>query len=103
MVAVTRPGSTDKPVLSDFQGRGAEVKAIHFPYNNDGSIDEVISGAQVVISAINWMELDNQKPIIDAIAKNPGKPRFIPCDFGTACIRGIRAMHDEVRTSEPHI
>ena len=94
---MTRPESIEKPVLSAFKNRGAVIKAIASPYSDDGSLQDIIDGADVVISAINYLELQNQRPVIDAIARSPKKSRFIPCDFGTACPHGIRAMHDEVR------
>jgi hypothetical protein len=49
-----------------------------------------------LISLVTAEAIMDQKNIFKA-AKKVGVKRIVPCDFGTACPPGVRALHDNVR------
>jgi len=55
---------------------------------------EVLSGADVVISAVTSELIPQQKSLF-AAAKVAGVKRVVPCDFGTPGVRGVRELTDE--------
>jgi hypothetical protein len=56
---------------------------------------KVLTGIDVVISCIYWLNLDDQVPLIKA-AKLAGVKRFVPCNFGTPAPRGVMKLMDHV-------
>jgi len=93
-----RPASKDKPAVTELQGRGAQVRLVDLETADVNSLKEALAGMDTVICALTWDKLQLQWNIIDA-AKAVGVKRFVPSDWGTPCVRGVRGMYDEVGIS----
>lgn len=52
----------------------------------------------IVISALEWTQIGVQTSVIKA-AEIAGVKRIIPCDWGTACVPGVRYLFDQVCNS----
>lgn len=63
--------------------------------SNVDQIAELLDGVDTVISTIFVTQIHLQKTLADA-SKKAGVKRFVPCDWGPACVRGVRKMFDEV-------
>ncbi|OJJ07896.1 hypothetical protein ASPVEDRAFT_142834 [Aspergillus versicolor CBS 583.65] len=77
--ALTRPESVSKPINEDLKSRGVEI----VPVNLSGPLDkliEVLSGVDVVISAIFFGSLGDEIPLANA-AKAAGVKRFVQSAF----------------------
>lgn len=61
-----------------------------------------MTGIDVVVSGIYWLNLDDQLPLIQA-AKVAGVKRFVPCNFGTPAPRGVMKLLDHVRIYAPGV
>ena len=96
MVAGVRPSSASKPAVSELKSRGVEIRLLDLENGPAEEREKALLGVDIVISTIEWTQLHLQKPLIDA-AKKAGVKRFIPCDWGTSCVRGVRKVYDEVR------
>ena len=96
MVAGVRPSSASKPEVEALKSRGVEVRIIDLENWTVDQIAEALKGVDTVISTLYFGAISLQKPLVDA-AKKAGVKRFVPDDWGTACVRGVRKMHDDVR------
>ncbi|KAL5521725.1 hypothetical protein ACEPAF_2473 [Sanghuangporus sanghuang] len=94
IIAGTRPSSPTKPETSPLKSRGIEVRALDLENWSVDQVAERLRGADTVISAIFELQLQLQRPLADA-CKKAGVKRLIPCDWGPACMRGVRRMLDE--------
>lgn len=77
--ALTRPESVSKPINEDLKNRGVDI----VPVNLSGPLDkliEVLSGVDVVISAIFFGSLEDEIPLANA-AKAAGVKRFVQSAF----------------------
>ncbi|KAF5343074.1 hypothetical protein D9758_011145 [Tetrapyrgos nigripes] len=88
-----RPSSLDKPSTVDLRQKGAIIIPFDLVGSTANELQELITGADTVISAIVWEQLHQQYKMVD-VAKKVGVKRFVPCDFGTAGRRGVRKLHD---------
>ena len=61
-------------------------------------IAENLKGVDTVISTLVYSQLELQRPLIHA-AKKAGVRRFVPDDWATPCVRGVRAFYDQVSSS----
>ena len=59
-------------------------------------LQEILKGADIVISTVPPPLLEAQTKIVDA-AKAVGVKRFVPDDFGTEAPKGVLRLHDRVR------
>lgn len=57
-------------------------------------VDE-LRGVQAVISTLNPFETELQKALAKA-SKDADVVRFVPSDWGTACVPGVMQIHDVV-------
>ncbi|KAL1714971.1 hypothetical protein EV715DRAFT_208547 [Schizophyllum commune] len=83
-----------KPVVVDFQERGAEV-LVH-PDPTKASHDELVAlftGADIVVSALTAYLLDAQRPLF-AAAKDAGVKRVVPCDWSSHAPPGAMLLQD---------
>ena len=62
-------------------------------------IAEHVKGVDTAISTLVFTQLELQRPLIHA-AKKAGVQRFVPDDWATPCVRGVRAFYDQVSFSE---
>ena len=94
MVVSTRPTSASSPKVSQLKALGAAIRvaSLEAPYEG---LDDAVKGTDIVISAVEARHLDAQMPLIDA-AKRAKVKRFIPCDWGTPCVKGVRTVFDQV-------
>ncbi|KAL1694006.1 hypothetical protein GGG16DRAFT_88029 [Schizophyllum commune] len=86
--------SASKPVVVDFQERGAEV-LVH-PDLTKASHDELVAlftGADIVVSALTAYLLDTQRPLF-AAAKDAGVKRVVPCDWSSHAPPGAMLLQD---------
>lgn len=83
--------------MSALQAKGVEIRAADIVSDSTEQLVEVLSGADVVISAVTSELIPQQKSLF-AAAKMAGVKRVVPCDFGTPGVRGVRELTDEVRT-----
>ena len=60
-------------------------------------LDQLFSGSDIVISTVKSEALLDQKILVDA-AKRANVKRFIPSDFGIACVPGVVDVHDEAKS-----
>ncbi|KXJ89849.1 hypothetical protein Micbo1qcDRAFT_149681 [Microdochium bolleyi] len=110
ITALTRPSSVDKPENLELQKRGIKVVpldlsaiaaaykapapgSVFSPASADPELVRILTGADVVISAIYYLNLEDQIPLANA-AKAAGVGRFVPCNFGTVGPRGVMALAD---------
>jgi len=94
VVAAVRPSSVSKPAVEALKARGVEIRLLDLEHPLPEQLVDVLRGVDTVISTILWTQLQLQKPLIEA-SKKAGVKRFIPCDWGTACVRGVRKLYDE--------
>lgn len=78
--------------------RGAEIRIVDLESESTEQLQEHLKGVDTVISAISWTYFSSQKPLIRA-SKEAGVKRFIPCDWGTPCTRGLAWVFDLVSFS----
>ena len=95
VVAGVRSSSASKPAVSELKSRGVEIRLLDLENGQAEDRVKALQGVDTVITTIAWTQLQSQKPLIDA-AKEAGVRRFIPCDWGTTCARGVRKVYDEV-------
>ena len=81
--------------MSDLKSRGAEIRVIDLETSSVDQISEHLKDVHTVISALVWSQLDLQKPLIHA-SKKAGVKRFVPDDWATPCVRGVREYYDQV-------
>lgn len=55
-----------------------------------------LTGIDVLISCIRWVNLEDQLNLVDALKEVKVK-RFVPCDFATPAPRGVMRLQDRVR------
>ncbi|KAL5527984.1 hypothetical protein ACEPAG_6785 [Sanghuangporus baumii] len=94
VMAGTRPSSAFKPQVEALKSRGVEIRIIDMENWTVDQIAESLKGADTVISATFYAEVPRQKLLADA-CKKAGVRRFVPDDWGTACVRGVRQLHDQ--------
>lgn len=87
-----------KPAVESLKARGAEIRIVDLEASSVEQLQEQLKDVHTVISAIEWTQFQLQTPLINA-SKNAGVKRFIPCDWGTACVPGVRYLFDQVRIS----
>jgi len=101
VIVGVRPTSLSKPEVSKLRGRGVEVRAIELT-NPPAELDAALKGVDTVISTTFYTEIDNQVHLADA-AKRVGVRRFIPDDWGTPCVRGVRKLYDQKGAVQDYI
>ncbi|KDQ16672.1 hypothetical protein BOTBODRAFT_30591 [Botryobasidium botryosum FD-172 SS1] len=94
VIAAIRPSSASKPAAEALKNRGVEIRLLDLEHASPDDLAGVLKGVDIVISALPWNQLQLQRPVIKA-SKEAGVKRFIPCDWGTACCRGVMDLHDE--------
>ncbi|KAJ9144968.1 Isoflavone reductase [Pleurostoma richardsiae] len=102
VVALTRPASVGRPENDELRRRGVQVLAAELEGPEDELVS-VLSGADVVISAVNAMVLHAQVSLANA-AKRAGVGRFVPCCFGTiAPPKGVMQLRDRKEDIINHV
>ncbi|KAH8116637.1 NAD-binding protein [Phellopilus nigrolimitatus] len=94
VIAAIRPSSASKPTVEELKSRGVEIRIVDLEHASPDQLAEALRGVETVISTIIYYEIHLQRPLIDA-SKKAGVKRFIPCDWGTACVPGVREMYDQ--------
>ena len=83
--------------MASLRERGVDVRVTDLASVTHAELVDELRGVSAVVSAIYPTELHLQKPLAKA-AKEAGVSRFIPCDWATACVRGVLELHDLVST-----
>lgn len=97
LVASVRPESINKPQVSALRALAVEIRVSDWQHDTTQLLEQSFSAADVVISAVNPQAVPDQTKLADA-AQRVGVKRFIPSDFGPACVPGVRHLYDEVST-----
>ncbi|OCB85053.1 NAD-binding protein [Sanghuangporus baumii] len=95
VIAGTRPSSASKPRVEALKARGVEIRIIDLENWTVDQIAESLNGVDTVISTIFFAEIPRQKLLVDA-CKKAGVKRFVPDDWATVCVRGVRQLYDQV-------
>lgn len=82
--------------MREFRASGVEIR-IGDITDSAAQLKDVLTGVSIVVSAVVAWALEGQKELF-RVAKEVGVQRVVPCDFGTPGKRGVRALHDEVRS-----
>jgi len=102
VIVGVRPASLSKPEVSKLQERGVEIRAIELAADSSEAIDAALKGVDIVISTIFLGAIDKQVFLADA-AKRVGVKRFVPCDWASCCVRGVRKLYDQKAAVQDHI
>ncbi|KAL5514230.1 hypothetical protein ACEPAG_2318 [Sanghuangporus baumii] len=94
VIAGVRPSSAEKPEIEILKSRGVEIRIIDLENWTVDQIAKQLKGMNTVISTIYFTAIPRQKLLADACKKAAVK-RFVPDDWATACVRGVRQVHDE--------
>jgi hypothetical protein len=92
-----RSASLSKPQVATLSALGIEIRASDWQTDGPEKLDQLFFGSDVVIITINSEALLDQKILVDA-AKRANIKRFIPSDFGNACVPGVTDVHDKVKS-----
>lgn len=84
-----------KPEVSTLKDLGVEIRVSDWLTDSNEELDRLFAGVNIAISTVNSKVIPDQKVLVDA-AKRANVKRFIPCDFATPCIPGVRHLFDEV-------
>ncbi|KAK6068161.1 isoflavone reductase family protein [Seiridium cupressi] len=93
VTALTRQSSLDSPVVKDFRERGVKVITANLKGPKKDLVD-ILTGIDVIVSCIYWLNLDDQIPLMEA-AKEAGVKRFVPSSFMTAAPRGVMLLTEK--------
>lgn len=97
-----RTSSEGKPSTQDIKDRGIKVVTgdLNDPIEN---IVALLQGIDIVICCMSPVSLKDQIPLVDA-AVQTGVKRFLPCNWGTPCVRGgILASRDVKEEIHDHL
>ncbi|KAI0958851.1 hypothetical protein AcV7_004551 [Taiwanofungus camphoratus] len=100
VAAMVRPSSSSKSEVADLRAQGVEIRFANMQSDSVDTLKAVLSGVDILISAVFGMAVLDQKPIL-TIAKEIGIKRVVPCDFATPGARGVRDLMDaklDIRT-----
>jgi hypothetical protein len=92
LTCFVRSSSKDKATTKELKNRG--IKVVVGDLNDP--IKTLVTHLQhidTVICSISPLALKDQIPLIEAAVK-AGVKRFVPCDFGTPCARGVLDLRD---------
>ncbi|CAI7645977.1 unnamed protein product [Penicillium glandicola] len=90
---LVRPASVNKPSVQKIQEQGIKTRCIDI--NESSDLVSVLSGIDILISAIGPHDLLQQKKLLQA-AKSAGIKRIVPCAFITvAPPHGAMLLRDE--------
>lgn len=98
ITAVSRPSAVDKVKNVEFRKQGIKVVGAEITGPREKLV-EIMTGADVVLSAIYFTTIKNQKILID-LCKELGVKRFIPSSFGPVMppmgVQGLREDKEEI-------
>jgi len=97
-----RPASLSKPVVSELQKRGVEIRTIDVATDAVPELAAAFEGADTVISTLYFTEIDREVKLADA-AKLAGVKRFVTNDWATACVRGVMKIYDQKATVQDYV
>lgn len=101
VVAAIRPTSASNPGVNALKARGVEIRIVDLESTPAEQLQGHLKDVDTVISAVDGSHT-SQKPLITAL-KEAGVKRFIPCDWATACVPGVRDNFDGVSYSLSYI
>jgi len=93
VIAVVRESSVSKPSVQAYRSRGASIRTFDLDHFTPSDAEKLFEGIDVVLAAFQITHLHIENALIDA-AKKVGVKRFVPCDWSTATVKGVREMFD---------
>jgi len=90
-----RSKSLSKPQVASLSALGIEIRASDWQTDKPEKLDQLFSASDIVISTVNAEARLDQKILVDA-AKRANVKRFIPCEFGIACVPGVIDLFDKM-------
>ena len=93
-----RSKSLSKPQVASLSALGIEIRASDWQTDKPEKLDQLFSASDIVISTVNAEARLDQKILVDA-AKRANVKRFIPCEFGIACVPGVIDLFDKVKSN----
>ena len=97
---MVRSSSLLKPETSALRASGIEIR-IGDLTDDIATLKDILSGVDILVSAVSGWMIDAQKDIIRAAKELGTVQRVVPCDFGTPGARGVRPLHDAVSVRPP--
>ncbi|OBZ72585.1 Casein kinase I 1 [Grifola frondosa] len=94
IAAAIRLASVSKPAAEHLRAKGVEIRLADIQNDSVDKLKEILSGVDVLISAVTWKLILEQKAVLSA-AKEAGVKRVVPCDFASPGAKGIRNLHDQ--------
>jgi len=101
VIVGVRPSSLSKPEVSKLRERGVEIRAVELS-DSPAELDAALKGVDTVVSTTYFAEIDKQVYLADA-AKRVGVKRFVPDDWATPCVRGVRKFYDQKAAIQDYI
>lgn len=90
-----RRQSLEHPRAQELRDRGVQIRVGDVTQPVE-ALTKLLSGVNIVISAISPQQLLHQINLVDA-AKAVGVERFVPCSFSTLCpVGGVVKIRDDV-------
>ncbi|KLO11934.1 NAD-binding protein [Schizopora paradoxa] len=102
VIAGVRPSSLSKPAVSKLRERGVEIRSVDVSADDVAQLGAAFQGVDILISTLVYSEIDSQIKVADA-AKLAGVKRFVPDDWGTASVRGVRKLYDQKAKIQDHV
>jgi hypothetical protein len=91
-----RPESASKPLVKEFEAKGAIVRFVDVEKATAEQLAAVFKGIDTVISALLIFPFTRQNVIVDA-SKLAGVKRLVPSEWATAYKKGSLSVGDQVR------
>jgi len=76
-----------------YRSKGVDIRTFDLDNFKPEDAEALFTGIDVVIAAFQFTHVHIQYALIDA-AKKVGVKRFVPCDWATPCVKGVREMFD---------
>jgi len=102
IVIAVRESSLSKPAVKEYRSKGVEIRTFDLDNFELADAVKLFEGVDTVITAFYYTYIRTQYPLIEA-AKKAGVKRFVPCDWATPCVRGVRGLFDTKLAVREHL
>jgi hypothetical protein len=93
VIAVVRERSLSKPLVQVYRSKGVEIRTFDLDNFTSEDAQKLFAGADTAIAAFEYTHIHTQYALIEASKKADVK-RFVPCDWGTSCVKGVMGLFD---------
>lgn len=97
-----RPSSTAKPSVTNFLDSAPDrvtIVPIDIGTASPSALKDVIADAEVVICTLVYDQVDLQKKLVDICVEVGTVKRFVPSDWASAGVKGVRWLFDKVSSA----